>query len=431
MNEIDGSEVQECMYMLSIAETPSDAVSAWAILEKKHPNLSAIVAFKAYEKRILPAAIKKYTKKPNDYLVPYFSSENMYFLDDELLTEMFASKEFKFPIDYTLMFDSNVATYINTLIRGEPLGNIQSKLVTLIDDILYDDLNFDHLFYMAENVKNVFRQIEHNNISKLSFWKSLDKRFRNNMVSLQLFRSIDSKAYKKTLNPKPQFSYREAARHAIEFSYDFYASDTGKEHILNFVLIQKMILLQVIGMVKIQLSSKKSPKNKMGEYFEYVNTIVGAYFDRESIIAHQYFNNRKNVALLEKIKKGCSKTRLMKQLDNIAWDMAAPRFMEKLIVSAGEGRFFIPLFLTFDSNLKELLSFYPVKGVIFNKASGNFYPIPETNTKDYFKIHGCLSELEILYSPQVKTERLSRPKPSRLSIHKLIKHEYRLLRKLI
>lgn len=432
MKEFDKDEVRICMYMLSRAESPSDAVSAWRLLQNRHQDLSAIVSLSNYEQAAVPASIKKYTAKPNNYLVPYFSSEKMYFLDDELLSSMFTSGEFKFGIDYTLMFDTNVATYINRLVRGESVGNIQPRLVALVDDILHDGLNFDHLYYMVENVKNALSQIEHNYTSKLKFWRSLDKGFRKNMVSLQLFRSIDSEEYKRTSNPKPQFTYREATNNAIKFSFDFYASEIGKEQILNFVLVQKMILLQLVGIVKIQLSSGRGARSKMSEYFKYIHEVVGAYFDREAIVAHKYFSDRKSVAILEKIKKGGSKVQLLKRLDNIAWDMAAPRFMEKLIANnIGRGRYFIPMFLTFDANLKELLSHYPVKGVVFNRSDGSFYPMPEINTKEYFEQHGCLDEIEYLYSDPVRSERLSRAKPTRLSIHKLIRREYKSLRNLI
>ncbi len=431
MEEFDQEDVRACIYMLSKAETPSEAVLAWTILQKRNQGLSAMVSLNGHERLAIPASVKKYMAQPNNYLVPYFSSEKIYFLDDELLSGMFTEGEFKFHVDYTLMFDTNVATYVNKLIRGEPLGDIQSRFITLVDDILHDDLNFDHLFYMVENVKNVIRQVEHSNASKLNFWRSLDKNFRKNMVSLQLFRSIDCKEYKRTSNPKPQFSYRKAARNAVDFCYDFYVSEVGKDHILNFVLLQRMILLQLIGMVKIQLSSGKNAKSKMSEYFKYVHAVVGAYFDREAIIAHKYFSDRNSIGILEKIKKGCSKVQLLKRLDNIAWDMAAPRFMEKLIITPGEGRYFIPMFLTFDSNLRELLGHYLVKGVVFNRGSGSFAPVPEINTKDYFKQHGCLDEIEYLYSQPVRSERLSRAKPTRLSIHKLIRREYKTLRNII
>lgn len=434
MKAFERQEVQLCASILSEAKTPDDALSAWSIMQARHPDLVGIVCLDSYRRSALPLSVKKYTKTPLNYLVPYFESEHIYFLEDELLRDMFGSSEVKFGIDYTLMLDTNIASYINRLVRGESLGGMQNKIIPLIDEILHDDLNFDSLFYMVENVKNIINLIGNKQKSKISFWRSLDKDFRSNLVSLQIFRSIDCKEYRRTSNPKPIFTYRNAARRAINFTYNFYASDIGKKHILDLVLIQRLILLQLIGMVKIQLSSNRSARKKMADYFNYVHEVVGAYFDRESITAHKYFLDRNSIGILSKIQKGMSISGLLKKLDNIAWDMAAPRFMEKLITSMtmdGEGRYFIPMFVSFDNKLRELLSLFPVKGAIYSKSEGELIPLPKINTMDYFQSHGCGDCIEHLYSDPVKTERMSRPKPTRLSVHRSIKREYRELRKVI
>lgn len=433
MTELNSPEVQTCMRALSKAERPSDAVMAWALLQRKHPDLIGIVALSDYDRCWLPSTVRKYTSKPNGYLVPYFSGEKLYFLDDAGLTEMFDGKEerFQFDIDYSIMFDTNIATYINRVVHGEPLGGVQNKLIPLLDDLLRDNLNFDHLFYMVENVKIVHRQVLQNYTSRLYFWRSLSKGHRRNMVSLQVFRSIDCEAYKRTLSPKAKFSYREAAREAIEFSYNFYMSDGGKKSVLRFVLLQRIILLHLIGMIRIHLSSSKGVKKKMAEYFNFVNDVVGSYLDRESIIAHKYFVERSQVRLLESIKVGMNPVRLLKKLDNIAWDIAAPRFMERLIVDGGNGRYFIPMFMSFDSKMREVLSLYPVKGAVFNRKSGAFTPIAEVPTAEYFERNGCLDELARLHSEPARSKRILRPRLDRSAVHSLIKKEYGTLRRIV
>lgn len=431
MEEFKAQEVQNCFRALSTAQNPSEAILAWTFLQKKYPHLRAMVSLDEYPKETLPYSIKKYTKKPDEYLVPYFSSPNIYFLDDALLKDMFSLDEANIKVDYSLMFDTNIASYINKLVRGESLGNIQGKVISLIDSILQDDLNSDHLFYMVENTKNVLPLLNSNTQSKIAFWRALNKNFRQNMVSLQVFSSIDCKEYKRTSSPKPLATYREAARRAISFCYDFYSSDIGREHLQDFTLLQRLLLLQLIGMLKIQLSTSKSAKNKMKDYFTFIHEVVGAYFDRESILAHKYFSDRSRIEVLEKIKKGMDTTRLLKKLDNIAWDMAAPRFMEKLMGTGGQGDYFVPFFLTFDKELRELLSAFRVKGVILNKDTGQLIPIPEMNSHEYFKSHNCEKEIEYLFCDSVKDERLSRPMPTRISIHKKIITEYGALKKVI
>ncbi len=428
MEEFKAHEVRNCFLILSKAKSPSDSVLAWTVLQKQYPHLSAMVSLEEYPKEAVPYSIKKYTKKPDKYLVPYFSSSNIYFLGDSLLTDMFSVDEAKIKVDYSLMFDTNLASYINKLARGEPLGNIQNQVVSLIDSILQDNLNFDHLFYMVENAKNV-PLLDSNHHSKISFWRALNKDFRRNMVSLQVFSSIDCQEYKRTSFPKPQANYKEAARRAINFCYDFYASEIGKDHISEFFLLQRLLLLQLLGMLRIQLSTNKSVKNKMKDYFAFIHEEVGAYFDRESMIAHKYFSDRNEIEVLEKIKKGMCTTRLLKKLDNIAWDMAAPRFMEKLMSTGGQGDYFVPFFLTFDKGLRDLLSAYRVKGVIINKGKGQLIPIPEVSTYEYFVNQGFKDEIEYFFSDRVKNERLTRPKPNRTSIHEKIRNEYAALKR--
>lgn len=198
----------------------------------------------------------------------------------------------------------------------------------------------------------------------------------------------------------------------------------------DFVTLQRLILLQVIGMVRIQLSSSKGHRKKMADYFEYIHKVVGVYFDRETIIAHRYFADRASVGILEKIKRGIRPKRLLKRLDNIAWDMAAPRFMEKLIAYGSDAHYFVPLFLTLDANLRELLRFYRVKGAVYSRETGFFAPIAEINTSDYFHNVDCGESFERVQNDDARRERASLPKHDRQSLHGLIKREYSLLRAL-
>ena len=314
--------------------------------------------------------------------------------------------------------------------RGRPLKTMHHRVVAFVDDILNDDLNFDYFYYMAENVKEVKNIHQCAAYSPLKFWKTLSKKFRNNLVSLQLFRSIDCAEYKRTSNPKPRFTHREAARRAINFSHSYYASEEGRAQVLSFALMQRVILLQVIGMVKIQLSSNKSAKHKISEFFDYVNDVVGVYLDREAIVAHKYFVDPRLISMLEKIKKSQkAPRRLLKKLDNIAWDMAAPRLMETLIMSQGMGDFFIPMFISFDGGLKQVLKAYEVKGVVFDSRRGGLIPLPRVNTEDYFKAHGCADAL--LKISEKRDERSDKPTANRDTVHQLIKREYGVLRKLL
>lgn len=357
----DDENIIECGYLLSISEYPYQAILAWQKLDGQHPDLSGIVGLEDYQQKVIPYAVAKYTKAPYEYMVPYFSSDSLYFIDDNILKEIEKFGEANIEIEYSLMLDTNIASYIDKLVRGKSLGSVHSQVISFINELLHDGLNFDALFYMVENVKTILHVISKDDFSKINFWKSLSKDFRSSLVSYQVFRSIDTDEYRKTSNPKPKFTYKYAAREAIEYCYEFYYSTLGKEHILKLALIQRLVLLQILGMVRIELASKRSAKKKMQELFSFIHNTVGAYLDRESIIAHQYFLDRKNIPFLEKIKLGMPTKRLLKKLDNIAWDMVSPRLMEKMILEMGrleQRRYFVPMFVSFDKNLREYLKLF-------------------------------------------------------------------------
>ncbi|NQY07881.1 MAG: hypothetical protein HRT68_17215 [Flavobacteriaceae bacterium] len=60
-------------------------------------------------------------------------SESLYFVDNKMLKSIVQNEMNYFPIDYTVMFDTNMASYINKLVRGESIGEVQERLLPLVD----------------------------------------------------------------------------------------------------------------------------------------------------------------------------------------------------------------------------------------------------------------------------------------------------------
>ncbi|WP_194578247.1 hypothetical protein, partial [Vibrio anguillarum] len=217
-----------------------------------------------------------------------------------MIKNMFIKGTNVFPIDHSIMMDSNICSYIDSLVRGKPLGTVGPKILPIIDDLLRDGLNFDFLFYMIENIKHVLPSANFSAKSKLEFWKSLNINFRKNLVSLHYFSSIDSKEYSRTLRPNYLLSYRQSARRAIDATFGLYMSDEGKNYLSQFADFQRVALLSLIGMLRINLSSNKSGKNKMLEFFDFMHNEVGIYMEREATLAHEYFCDSKSLPILKK-----------------------------------------------------------------------------------------------------------------------------------
>lgn len=162
---------------------------------------------------------------------------------------------------------------------------------------------------------------------------------------------------------------------------------------------------------------------------EFLHYDVGVYFDREVVMALNYFSDRCNVPILSTINKGKKQTRLLKKLDNIAWDMASSRFIEKIFSQGVQEGYFIPYFLTFDKNLRELYSLYRVKGAVFDRTSGTLISFPEINSGTLLAQYGCDKVMEKFFSDEFKSKRSKSKRLEHPELLKKIYVEYRSLRK--
>lgn len=386
MDFSDRSKVQSCLEVLYKAENELDACFAWGLLKGDTSNLVGIVSLGDRKKTSVPLSIDKYTKGVNGCVCRYFESDNLYFLSDESLLEMHREGRSNFKVDYSISFDSNMVTHINTMLEGKPLRDLHDKFIRFVDGILYDDLNFDSIFYMVENVKNIDSKVLYSNKGKLDFWRSLDKNFRKNLMNYMLFSSIDCSEYKKTNNVVFKLTKKQCVREAVSFAYDFYMSNDNKNIALHYLFIQKIIFLHLLIIIRVQLSSKSSPKRKFDFFLEIMHQELGVYSDREAFLACYYFYNRDAVKELAKFHKGMKEEGLFEKIDNTAWDLSSPRLMELLIkVHMGRGSdVFIPFFATFDKKLRDIFSIFPAKAFVCDTVGDFQQNIFSQSMFDYF-----------------------------------------------
>jgi len=191
-----------------------------------------------------------------------------------------------------------------------------------------------------------------------------------------------------------------------------------------------MVLL-LIGILKLRFGSKLSPDKKFVKLMEYVNEKVGAYLDREMIIAHKFLSNPKTVAMLNRINKGMKSTKLRKKIENIAWDLTVPRVLEFCFESGIEGRYFLPFFLSYDKELKDALKLYSVKGVIVDKETSRVIPLTEITNVEYYKANNCHIDFEVLFSKEVIEHRRNVTKHNKEDGFAIIESEFDELKKIM
>lgn len=178
-----------------------------------------------------------------------------------------------------------------------------------------------------------------------------------------------------------------AEKQAIDFSYKYYIDNNLI--IQEMVKIKNVIKIILLIAIKIQFSSKKGYQHKFDELIDFMNNDIGIFYDRESRIILEYFKNP-NLKIFEKIRLSINDRQTFdNKVENIAWDLLVPRFMENLMISGSKRtKFFVPFFVSNDTALNEILEVYKIKAFYFGKNSlrAENCPIPifEKDSPKYF-----------------------------------------------
>jgi len=362
------------------------------------------------------------------YFTPYLCNPNLYYFHHSPLILPHDRD-----LDYTVTFDTNFASYIKTVVKNNTIQVLSGDIQQTFDYVLANGFNFDPLFYFVENIKLArpvaMRMKNKGAFTPIEFWNSLNEYFRSNMVYLQLFINIDDLSYSSTRNFKFNISLQEAEAKAIDFAYNFYASPEYSFLANDYLLPnQRLGLLYLLAMLRVQYSSNKSAKNKLTEFLNFVQERGIVFLERETIVAFEYFKDRSNVPILNSINEGCNPNGLLTKIDNIAWDFAACRFLEQLFAVHPTGDFYIPFFLSFDKNLRELIKIYPVKAVVVDSESGYVHSVPDININEYFMKNGCWDIWSEFATEEKRAERNSRIVNDDKETLSRIRTEYKRLR---
>lgn len=85
------------------------------------------------------------------FLRPLFAYDNLYFLDDEIITRQALFFEAKINIGSTLVFDTNLARYAEAFWEEKRLNN-QAGVREIFDFLIRQKVSFDYSFYILERV---------------------------------------------------------------------------------------------------------------------------------------------------------------------------------------------------------------------------------------------------------------------------------------
>ena len=397
MNE----NVKNAISKLMPASNPRDVANVLIELNQIGQDFCLEIALEEYDRSCFSNELLSLIKEPNSDLLSYFLNDKLYFLDNEVLEEMKKRNggNYSFEIDYSVMLDTNYASYISDFIsKPESLNN---KVKNNLDILIRNNFRFDYMIYIIENFYNVFHE---DGISSETLQKNRTN-FYYNLYNLELFKNINVQRYVKQGVITFDISKSEAQVLTDVLYNELLNSQDSKSNMKVYSEIHKMMILYIIGILKVRFSSNKSPHNKMHEMFTFMNEVAGLYFDREIKFTYDYFEDPSKYKMFDKIYRNIDKSKLYEVIKNIAWDFSIPRIVEKSIIYASMTRYFVPLILTHDANMKTVFNSYRVKGVLFNKDKSFIVPYSNMSVLEYLEKRKCKIDYEKIFSEEANKKR--------------------------
>jgi hypothetical protein len=419
--DIDRVSIREFIYDLINAKNVDDVIKAWNNFDDDFSEYKSIITLEEYKENKQSKEIINVLLKCRDCVSYYFNTHNAYFISENNIREMFMKGKTDILIDYSIMFDTNFASYIDKFVNNKNMGDATNDVYLVIDMLLSHNFNYDYNIYLFENMKEVINLFSDEDIS-------YDESLVECLISMELFKSINIDVYKKHNKIQYGITYTEAKSKANKIINLFYRDEQVLKYAADIISSQKFILLNIIEIFKIHFSKNYDAKKKTLDFLDFVNKKSGLFMERETVIALEFFCKNNMLSIFNGIQLNMNREKLFKKLDNIAWDFMIPRLMERSIILGGEGDFFLPLLLSFDKGVHRLLKLYPVKGIIYKKESLEYFPIPQISSYELFKQKGIGDLSELIDDFQVRKEIM---KKTKMNIDNIIENELRALEKIM
>lgn len=413
--------IGEILYELTEAKEPFEVLNVWTKYNHILKDYKLIFNIEKYNNIFPPNLLNSIEAKDTD-LISYFSTGSLLFVDNENIEQMIINDTVDIKWDYSIMLDTNYTSYIDDFINKKMKFNLENVYKTL-DILLQEDFNYDYTFYLIENYANIFESGSKMYSIKHAGHIELYK----NLLSLEMFKNIDSAEYKKEKNLIYQLEESEAHIRTSALITNIMENENSLESILDS---HKAMTLFLIGIWKIQFESKSSAKNKIKKLMDFVTQKVGIYFEREFIIAFKYFEKNNSISMLNKINRGGKHNGLRDKIENIAWDFMIPRIME-MHMANGKSNYFIPFISSHDKKLKELLKQFEVKGFLYHKDNFEFYPISSINTTEFFEEIGLFKEIMEFGKLETQLERRETFEGNKKEAFKNIENELKSLESIL
>lgn len=336
---------------LSQARTQKNALDVWRDHWDELEGYSFILSEpNAGNAMRLPARIDFST---GGHLRSAFAYDNLWFLNHETISQTVIEGEIQLPIDYSVAFDSNVASYLRAWMKGRNVA-VVPMLQQALSQLNHARFNWDLTPFLLEHSEAIFAGRDLNEIYETA-------------LASEWFASIDNSQITSAGPIPPKDSPAELA-HRVQVTlaeWDRLLKSGQMEMIryrytLFHASIAKMVLLQL------ESPSPKLAGRKLEQFLRFADEKLQCMTLLSARAALEFFSSNGGFAPMVKVSNHGADLR--KRVRNVAWDFLQIQWRQQFVGNFGRNNsFHIPYFLTFDRGLAVLLDLFPQRSCLFGE----------------------------------------------------------------
>lgn len=270
----------------------------------------------------------------------FFTSEDLFgFNADSIMSIMIYNKDF-IKAETLISLDTQIQSYLYRKYKNEK-ASIPENIEEILKLIKGREWGVDCMAYMFENTL-------------------FNPEFSNNQLYLENMYAFETYFFKSQRRAE---SY---TKKLLKFDNKLLNDDFSNWYRRQY----RLYYLELLVMADIQINkSHLSLFDKEKCFVEFFHEKIGVLSDRETNLAKLYFMYGTKIGFFSKIQKG--NKNIIKNLRNMAWDIFhIHNTINNLVIQTNKIiDITIPLFVTYDKRLRDILPVYKLKAAAFIKNS--------------------------------------------------------------
>ncbi|MDP0499363.1 MAG: hypothetical protein Q7P63_04605 [Verrucomicrobiota bacterium JB022] len=285
------------------------------------------------------------------YLRSPFGRNSLFFVSNEILYRLANYQEVYIPVNYSIGFDSNVASYLRQLIFGKNQGDVTLKFRKVLADFCLRRFNWDTLPYLLENAHMLK---EGKNLSEI--WETILAEFLFSELNQEIF----AKSQRIEFLDSDQATAIARAQDQLQH-FDRALKAGLHDQVESQVNIFELIVLKIALLKRRSPSTSQAARNT-ADLVEWMDSVLGAIVGVPLWAGVQYF--LKSGAFKPLSKLGSSGERAYCCSRNLAWDIYHVYSRQQQCMTGSNGEIIVPYMLTYDKGLADLFDGFPYVGCL-------------------------------------------------------------------